>query len=127
MIAHLFSRDARIEAGFLLRRLQNGKLWNMPPSRPLPSVGPHHYHHELKVTDHDAVWRIVYQLAPYVMVILEIFSKKADVAEPTADPAQPPCQLAKKNTGGFILANTSVTGKSSGVRRNVQRRLTRSL
>ena len=69
-----FSRDARIEAGFLLRRLQNGEILGMPTSRPLPIVGPNC--HELRVTDHDATWRIVYHLAADAVVILEVFSKK---------------------------------------------------
>jgi hypothetical protein len=34
-----FSRVARLEAGFLLRRLQNGELINMPVSRPMPEIG----------------------------------------------------------------------------------------
>src|SRR5438067_10689911 len=69
-----FSRDARIEAGFLLRRLQNGDVLGMPASRPLPILGPNC--HELRITDRDAVWRIAYHLAPDAVVILEVFSKK---------------------------------------------------
>ena len=69
-----FSHDARIEAGFLLRRLQNGESLGMPISRPLPSVGPNC--HELRVVDRDATWRIVYHLASDAVVILEVFSKK---------------------------------------------------
>lgn len=69
-----FSHDARIEAGFLLRRLQNGESLGMPISRPLPSVGPNC--HELRVVDRDATWRIVYHLAADAVVILEVFSKK---------------------------------------------------
>jgi hypothetical protein len=33
-----FSREARIEAGFLLRRLQNGEVLGLPASRPLPTI-----------------------------------------------------------------------------------------
>jgi len=33
-----FSREARIEAGFLLRRLQKGELLSMPSSRPMSSL-----------------------------------------------------------------------------------------
>jgi phage-related protein len=69
-----FSRDARIEAGFLLRRLQDGELLGMPASRPLPDVGANC--HELRIVDRDATWRVVYHVATDAIVILEIFSKK---------------------------------------------------
>jgi len=32
-------KEAPLEAGFLLRRLQRGELLSMPQSRPLPSIG----------------------------------------------------------------------------------------
>jgi phage-related protein len=70
-----FSREARIEAGFLLRRLQNGEVLGLPVSRPLPTIGPNC--HELRITDRDAIWRIVYHLASDAVVILEVFNKKA--------------------------------------------------
>jgi phage-related protein len=69
-----FSREARIEAGFLLRRLQDGEVLGMPASRPLPTIGSNC--NELRIGDRDATWRIVYYLAPDAIVILEIFSKK---------------------------------------------------
>ena len=34
-----FSRAARLEAGFLLRRLQQGESIALPHSRPMPSIG----------------------------------------------------------------------------------------
>jgi hypothetical protein len=34
-----FSKDARLEAGFLLRKLQKGRQLEMPHSRPMPAVG----------------------------------------------------------------------------------------
>lgn len=36
-----FSPEARVEAGFLLRRLQQGDNLELPHSRPIPSVGAH--------------------------------------------------------------------------------------
>jgi phage-related protein len=69
-----FSREARIEAGFLLRRLQNGEVLSMPASRALPTIGANC--HELRIGDRDAAWRIVYHVAPDAIVILEVFSKK---------------------------------------------------
>jgi phage-related protein len=69
-----FSHDARVEAGFLLRRLQDGELLGMPASRPLPEIGMSC--HELRVVDRDATWRIVYHVADDAIVVLEVFSKK---------------------------------------------------
>lgn len=42
-----FSRSGRIEAGFLLRRLQDGELIEMPLSRPMRDIGA--ACHELRV------------------------------------------------------------------------------
>jgi len=69
-----FSRAARVETGFLLRRLQDGELISMPASRPLPEIGAGC--HELRVVDRDATWRIVYHVADDAIVLLDIFSKK---------------------------------------------------
>ena len=69
-----FSQAARIEAGYLLRLLQEGRALGMPQSRPMPVVGPRC--HELRVRDAGADWRIVYRLDADAVVILEVFSKK---------------------------------------------------
>jgi phage-related protein len=69
-----FSRGARIEAGFLLRRLQRGEKLAMPHSRPMPSIGSRC--NELRIRDQNQVWRIMYRADPDAIVILEIFSKK---------------------------------------------------
>jgi phage-related protein len=68
------SSPARIEAGFLLRRLQQGELLSMPHSRPMPSIGSRC--HELRIVDKDKTWRIVYRIDTDAIVVLEIFSKK---------------------------------------------------
>src|SRR5256885_16188475 len=82
-----FSRNARIEAGFLLRRLQDGEVLGMPVSRSLPTVGPSC--HELRIIDRGATWRVVYHLAPDAVVILEVFSKKTrTLPKPVADAAR---------------------------------------
>jgi phage-related protein len=70
-----FSRAARIEAGFLLRRLQNGESIRMPASRPMPEIGARC--HELRIEDDDVTWRIIYHVALDAIVILEVFSKKS--------------------------------------------------
>jgi phage-related protein len=69
-----FSREARLEAGFLLRRLQQGHRLGMPLSRPMPVVGARC--HELRVVDAAVTWRIVYRMDADAIVIGEVFSKK---------------------------------------------------
>ena len=70
-----FSLEARIEAGVLLRRLQRGEKLAMPLSRPMPSIG--NRCHEVRVTDRDVAWRIVYFVDVDAVVILEVFAKKS--------------------------------------------------
>lgn len=69
-----FSREARLEAGFLLRQLQQGVKLSMPQSRPMPRVGPGC--HELRIRDEDQEWRIVYYVDPEAIVVLEVFNKR---------------------------------------------------
>jgi phage-related protein len=71
-----FSTDARVEAGFLLRRLQQGESLSLPHSRPMSGIGP--ACHELRVTDRDQTWRIVYHVAADAVVVLDVFSKKTE-------------------------------------------------
>ena len=68
-----FSADARIEAGYLLGRLQQGERLGLPHSRPMPSIGRRC--HELRIPDKDHTWRIVYRTDPDAIVILEVFAK----------------------------------------------------
>ena len=69
-----FSTPARIEAGTLLRRLQQGDNIGMPHSRPMPSIGKRC--HELRVRDQEQNWRIVYRIDSDAIVIAEVFAKK---------------------------------------------------
>jgi phage-related protein len=69
-----FSQEARIEPGFLLRRLQRGESFGLPHARPMPAVGAGC--HELRVVDRHQTWRILYHIASDAIVILEVFSKK---------------------------------------------------
>jgi len=68
------SSQARIEAGYLLRRLQMGEKLSLPHSRPMPSIGMRC--HELRVDDQNKTWRIVYRIESDAIVILEVFEKK---------------------------------------------------
>ena len=69
-----FSRPARLEAGFLLRKLQRGDALSLPHARPMPSVGPQC--HELRVNDENKTWRIIYRIDPDAIVICAVFEKK---------------------------------------------------
>lgn len=61
-----FSADARVEAGFLLRRLQWGESLGLPHSRPMPSIGSQC--HEIQINDENQTWRIVYHVATDAVV-----------------------------------------------------------
>ena len=71
-----FSPNARIEAGFLLRRLQRGEKLAMPHSRPMPIIGARC--HELRINDEDLTWRIMYRIESDAIVILDVFEKKTN-------------------------------------------------
>jgi phage-related protein len=70
-----FSTAARVEAGYLLRRLQRGDRLEMPESKPMPSIGPRV--HELRLTDGKtrSEWRIVYRVDDDAIVVVEVFRK----------------------------------------------------
>lgn len=68
-----FSAAGRVEAGTLLRLLQEGELLGLPNSRPMPSIGARC--HELRVRDEQHNWRIIYRLDSSVILILEVFAK----------------------------------------------------
>ena len=68
------SAEARLEAGFLLRRLQQGESLSLPHSRPMPGLGKRC--HELRISDHGVAWRIIYRIDPDAIVILDLFQKK---------------------------------------------------
>jgi phage-related protein len=69
-----FTQASRIEAGFLLRRLQHGVVLSMPHSRSMPSVGPRC--HELRIRDETVTWRIMYRVDDDAIVVIEVFKKK---------------------------------------------------
>lgn len=68
-----FSPRARIEAGWLLRRLQEGERLPMPHSRPMPAIGRRC--HELRVSDGDVDWRIFYRTDSDAVIVLDIVRK----------------------------------------------------
>src|SRR6187401_1661684 len=68
-----FTKEARIEAGTLLRRLQEGDSLSLPQSRPMPTIGSGC--HELRVRDESKNWRIDYRLDSDAIVIADVFAK----------------------------------------------------
>jgi phage-related protein len=69
-----FSSEARLEAGFLLRRLQRGETLGMPHARPMPAIGPRC--RELRIRDIGHNWRLIYRLDADAIVIADVFDKK---------------------------------------------------
>lgn len=72
----LMSKEARLEAGYLLRKLQQGENLSLPHSRPMPDIG--HRCHELRIQDEKVTWRIVYRNDSDAIIILEVFAKKTN-------------------------------------------------
>ena len=71
-----FSAAARSEAGYLLRRIEQGEKLSLPQSRPMPSIGRRC--HELRINDESGTWRIVYRIDDDAIVIAEVFEKKTE-------------------------------------------------
>jgi phage-related protein len=69
-----FSKEARLEAGYLLRLLQRGDSIGMPHSRPMPTIGPQC--HELRIQDRQQAWRIFYRIDADAIILIEVFSKR---------------------------------------------------
>jgi len=70
------SSSARIEAGYLIRKLQQGENLSLPHSRPMPSIGRRC--HELRIQDESVTWRIIYRNDSDAIIILDVFSKKTN-------------------------------------------------
>ncbi len=75
-----FSQAARVEAGFLLRQVQQGVMLALPHSRPMPEIRSHC--HERRIEDQNRIWRIIYRIDPDAIIITEVFSKKTKKTPP---------------------------------------------
>jgi phage-related protein len=111
-----FSEAARIEAGFLLRRLQRGELLSMPYSRPMPSLAARC--HELRITDSGVTWRIIYRIDTDAIVIADVFPKKT---EKTPDTVIRTCLLRLKDYEDAFREAKETRGK--GVESRKRKRL----
>ncbi len=85
-----------MEAGLLLRQLQQGLVLGLPHSRPMSVIGGQC--HELRIVDRDQTWRIAYYIAPDAIVILDVFSKKT----PTT-PAKT-LEICRKRLSAYLRA-----------------------
>ncbi len=95
-----FSLSARIEAGFLLRQLQEGELLSMPISRPMPDIGKHC--HELRVRDseNNQQWRIIYRIDDDAIIVASVFLKKTqETPQQEIDNSQNRLKLYDKDSG----------------------------
>ncbi len=72
---------SRLQAGYLLRRLQSGEALSMPESRPMASIGPRC--HELRIDEAAVTWRIFYRTDPDAIVILDVLKKKSQATPKT--------------------------------------------
>ena len=68
-----FAKQARIEAGYLLRGLHRGDSLGMPQCRPMPTIGSRC--RELRIMDENKVWRIILRIDVDAIIILEVFNK----------------------------------------------------
>lgn len=70
------SSPARVNAGYHLRRVQQGETLSMPLSRPMTGIGTQC--HELRLGDieRDVEWRIIYYIDDLAIIVLDIFEKK---------------------------------------------------
>jgi phage-related protein len=75
-----FSERTRLQAGFLLRRIQEGDAIEPPTSKPMPSIGPRC--HELRLTDNKVEWRIFYRIDDDAILILGVHKKKTQKTPP---------------------------------------------
>jgi phage-related protein len=71
-----FSQAGRLEAGYLLRLLQQGESLGLPHSRPMPAIGPRC--HELRINDGASTFRIMYRADTDAVVILDVLKKKTE-------------------------------------------------
>jgi len=68
-----FPHAARLEAGYLLRLLQEGESLGLPHSRPMPVIGARC--HELRINDEGGTFRIIYRADADAVVILDVVKK----------------------------------------------------
>lgn len=88
-------RQARIEAGVLLRRLQRGASVGMPEARPMSAIG--RGVHELRVDDRETrkSWRSVYRARRDAVLVVHGFEKQTQATPPRVS------DLCRRRLGGY--------------------------
>jgi len=71
-----FSKKARIEAGYLLRLLQQGYKLSMPQSEKISDLCSRC--HMLRIKDEDKWYRIIYRIDSDAIVLFHVFEKKTN-------------------------------------------------
>ncbi|MDL1979873.1 MAG: type II toxin-antitoxin system RelE/ParE family toxin [Deltaproteobacteria bacterium] len=71
-----FSEQARIQAEYLLRLLQQGNKLEMPYSKKIPDLCSRC--HELRIKDKDKWYRIIYRIDQDAILLLHAFEKKSN-------------------------------------------------
>ena len=74
-----FTHSARLEAGLLLRRLQDGENLGLPASRPMASVGVRC--HELRILDAGHNWRIMYRIDGNSVHVTAVFDSRRNLED----------------------------------------------
>lgn len=74
------SKSARIEAGDLLRDLQEGRSIGMPKARPMPSIGARCL--ELRVNSPEGQWRVFCRVDADRIVMIHLLEKKTEATPP---------------------------------------------
>jgi phage-related protein len=67
------SKEARVEAGSLLRQLQEGESLGMPHVRHMTTIGPRC--HEIRIRDENRNWRVVVRIDPDAILVVSVFPK----------------------------------------------------
>src|ERR1041384_2752422 len=109
-----FSAAARVEAGGLLRRLQQGEMLSLPHSRPLPTIGARC--HELRIVDEDSTWRIIYRTDSDAILIAAVFQK---VTRETPRHVKDNCRLRIRLYDDLTKEQPWTTARSSDSRQRV--------
>jgi phage-related protein len=113
-----FSSTARLEAGSLLRKLQQGIPLGLPSSRPMPSIGRRC--HELRIPDAETrlEWRVIYRLDSDAVLIADVFAKKTQKTPPAIIRA---CQGRLKHYDAFVKEQNETSKATEAPRRRVPR------
>lgn len=70
------SSELRIDAGYNLRKIQQGEKLSMPTSRPMPIIGPGC--HELRLKDTNTIWRFIYRIDNDAIILVHWYCKKTE-------------------------------------------------